>query len=117
MIESVEGTRHFSPHPGGARTLVVSKHSSILIEQLCQRAYKWKEIAEGLRFANHEINNIDAANSKPLDCLRAMLSDWMQWALGDARGSTDRSTLEALKKALYKANCGDIAETLTLTEK
>lgn len=106
-------------HPGGStRTLVESHHYGILIEQLCKRAAKWDMIATGLRFTNDEINNIDASsNSKPLACLRAVLSDWMQWAPGDARGSKDRSTLEALKIALYRANCGDIAETLTLTEK
>ena len=39
---------------------------------------------------------------------------WSHWAPGDARGSKDYATLEALRTAVDKAGCSVIAVTLTL---
>ncbi len=41
----------------------------------------------------------------------------MRWDAGDARGSKDRATLEALKTAVSKAGFGKVANELTLAEK
>ena len=46
----------------------------------------------------------------------AVLSVWMEKGPGDDRGSTDVATLEELVLAMRRANCGRIAQTLTLTD-
>ena len=46
----------------------------------------------------------------------AVLSVWMEKGPGGDRGSTDVATLEELVLAVRRANCGRIAQTLTLTD-
>ena len=46
----------------------------------------------------------------PQSWLAAMLSEWLQWAPGDGRGSTGFATRESLRVALLKANLGQLAE-------
>ena len=41
-----------------------------------------------------------------------MLSSWLQWAPGDARGSTDYATMEALRRAVNRAGLGVTAQEL-----
>ena len=41
-----------------------------------------------------------------------MLSQWLQWAPGDSRGSTSFATLEDLKTALNQAGLGATAHDL-----
>ena len=53
----------------------------------------------------------------PEGCLGEVLSTWTHWAAGDARGSEDRATLEALKRAVDVAGFPDIANSLTLSER
>ena len=91
-------------------------HYGYLVEQLVPCAPRWESIATNLRFQSHEIESIQS-NMMPEACLRKVLSQWMQWAPGDARGSVDRATLEALKTAVDKAGYGKIAEGLTLSER
>ena len=45
----------------------------------------------------------------PKSFLREMLSQWLQWAPGDGRGSKDFATKEALYAALLKINLGEFA--------
>ena len=42
--------------------------------------------------------------------LRELLSQWLEWAPGDARGSTGYATRESLVAALRKANLGVLVE-------
>ena len=49
--------------------------------------------------------------SAPNSWLGEMLTQWLQWAPGDGRGSTGFATKETLRAALLKANLGnDYAE-------
>jgi len=41
-----------------------------------------------------------------------MLARWIQWAPGDARGSRDYATLEALRTAVDQAGLGRTAHDL-----
>ena len=45
----------------------------------------------------------------PNSWLGEMLTQWLEWAPGDARGSTGFATKEALHVALLKANLGQLA--------
>ena len=102
------------------RTLVESRHYGILCQQLRPCAAKWREIAQGLRFHPGEIDNIQADPMKmmgaPVSYMDAVLKVWMEKGPGDDRGSTDVATLEELVLAVRRANCGRIAQTLTLTD-
>jgi hypothetical protein len=46
----------------------------------------------------------------PESYLGAMLSQWLQWAPGDGRGSTGFATRESLHAALLRANLGQLAQ-------
>ena len=46
----------------------------------------------------------------PKSWLGQMLSQWLQWAPGDGRGSTGFATKESLRAALLKANLGQLAQ-------
>ena len=64
-------------------------------------------------------NELDVIERKPLlipdgpnSWLDAMLTEWLQWAPGDGRESTNFATLESLMEALYKAGLPPIAQSL-----
>ena len=94
-------------------------HCSFLIQQLNSCAYKWREIGTYLKFQQDELNNIQAnqslINGTPKSWLSAMISDWMEWAPGDSRGSTSYANLHDLKSAVSKAGFGVVAEELSLS--
>ena len=46
----------------------------------------------------------------PQSWLRKMLSQWLQWAPGDGRGSTGFATKESLRAALLSINLGQLAQ-------
>ena len=100
------------------RTPVEGVHYGTLYEQLSPHAHKWEDIAIGLRFTPEEIqiikNNPANVHEGPKAYLKHVLRDWMLWAPGDARKSTDTATLEALKKAIDKAGLGRVSQKLTL---
>lgn len=77
---------------------------------------RWKEIGKCLGFRAAELSLIESSPtllpSAPSSYLTAMLSDWQQWAPGDARGSTDYATLDSLRAAVDVAGLGVIAEEL-----
>ena len=85
-----------------------------LYEKLKEHSYKWKEIGTLLGFRPGELNNIEARplllSSAPKSWLSAMLAEWLQWAPGDARGSTDFATLNGLIQALDKAGLSATAQ-------
>jgi hypothetical protein len=82
--------------------------------ELC--ATKWRDIGRQLGFKKGEMINIEnhpgLLVEAPESYLREMLSMWLQWAPGDARGSTGFATRESLRAALLKANLGQLAHRL-----
>ena len=77
-------------------------------------------IAEGLRFKPYEIENIQSDPLKlcgaPGSYLGAVLSTWMLWAPGDARGSKEFATLERLKEVVDRVGYPTIAANLKLED-
>ena len=89
---------------------------SYIYKKLKPYAYKWREIARGLRFTPAELENITAnpshSTAAPGSYLSAMLSDWLEWAPGDARGSINCATMEDLRSAVDRAGLGLTAREL-----
>ena len=87
-----------------------------LYEKLKEHSSKWKEVGTLLGFRPGELNNIEAKplllRGAPKSWLYEMLEEWLQWAPGDARGSTDFATLSGLREALDKAGLGATAQSL-----
>ena len=92
-------------------------HLSSLVGALKCHASKWKEIGTHLGFQQGELLNIAGKpslfNDAPQSWLQAMLSEWLQWAPGDSRGSQSYSTLQMLKSALNKSGLGATASNLS----
>ena len=95
-----------------------SVHLPSLLQQIHGHSAKWRDIGGVLGFTQGELDIIQASPSlfasAPKSWLTKMLSDWLQWAPGDGRGSTHCATLERLKDALKQANLGVTADTLHL---
>ena len=91
-------------------------HHSVLLKQLTEHAAAWREIGTYLGFTQGQLNNIQAnqslATNIPVSSLSTMLSQWLQWAPRDSRGSTSFATLEDLKAALNQAGLGATAHDL-----
>ena len=89
-----------------------------ICEQLNPHLSAWRAIGQHLGFKPGELDAIRANPSlldgAPQSYLSAMLASWLQWAPGDARGSTSYATLPALKSAVDKAGFGLTASLLTL---
>ena len=88
-------------------------HLAMLLSKLNDHVFR---IGSNLGFKQGELSNIDASirqqdNPGPVGCLRAMLSQWFQWAPGDNRGSPSFATLDALKTALRDSGLGAIASS------
>ena len=84
-----------------------------ILQHLQPFSNKWERIGEGLGFTFNEFQNIKAMPSlEPSSYLRHMLSEWQQWAPGDARGSSSYATLEALVSAVDRAGLGRAAQEL-----
>ena len=94
-----------------------SSHFSHLYAQLSSHAADWSEIGSYLGFSQSELKIISCdplnLSEAPKGYLRAMLSQWLEWAPGDHRGSKQYATLETLKAAVCKAGLGVTANTLT----
>ena len=92
-------------------------HLSALVSALNNHAFKWKEIGTHLGFLSGELANIAGKplllNDAPQSWLQAMLSEWLQWAPGDSRGSQSYSTIEMLKSALDKSGLAATACNLS----
>ena len=59
---------------------------------------------------NIQSNPMLLTQSAPKSYLREMLSQWLQWAPGDGRGSIGYASKESLRAALLKANLGQLAQ-------
>ena len=97
-------------------TVLTSCHYASLIQQLSSDAAKWREIGIYLGFSANELNVIQSKpalfTEAPTSWLQEILSQWLQWAPGDSRGSTSYATLENLKIALSRAGLGATAHHL-----
>ena len=94
------------------------EHLPDLLTALRNHAWKWRDIGTQLGFQQGELENI-AANQTlqpniSQSCLRAMLSEWLQWAPGDSRGSLTIATLKTPKSALRESGLGATAQELSL---
>ena len=71
-----------------------------------------------LGFTTDELDNIQASpmlmSGAPKSWLHRMLSEWLEWAPGDRRGSMDFATLEGLRDALRLAGLAATAHDLHL---
>lgn len=89
-----------------------------LLRQLKKHASKWREIGINLEFLPGELSNISArpnlSEGAPVSLLGALLEEWIQWAPGDSRGSTDFATLESMKTALSDSGLGAAAHDLVV---
>ena len=87
-----------------------------LYSKLNCHAPHWRDIATQLGFRQTELKTIEARpfllQEAPQSWLRAMLSDWLEWAPNDSRGSSSFATLQALKDALSKSGLGATASIL-----
>ena len=76
-------------------------------------ATKWRDIGRALGFTEGEMDNIQSRpllmQLAPNSWLGEMLTQWLEWAPGDGRGSTGFATKETLRVALLKANLGQLA--------
>ena len=101
-----------------SETKLSDGHFPLIYEKLRPHSSKWQDIGTGLQFTSSELTNIRSNHllltTGPHGYLWEMLSQWLQWASGDARGSTDYATLEALRSAMDKAGLGRAAQELTL---
>ena len=102
-----------------SNTKLEKHHHTLLFGQLSGCAFKWTEIGIHLGFLSNELKNIAAEPSLHHEgtkgFLREMLSQWLEWAPGDQRGSKEYGTLEALKRAVSKAGLGATADDLTIS--
>ena len=99
------------------RTQLKQDEHGYLFRQLSKYADHWRAIGANLQFTQSELNKIGNATylfkqRSSSDLLSTMLSQWLQWAPGDARGSTNFATLEALIDALRKVNLDAVAHDL-----
>jgi hypothetical protein len=89
---------------------------NLVFTHLAQYASRWRAIGTGLRFTQYELDNIENMPSlfftAPGSMLHKMLSDWLQWAPGDNRGSTNYATVDSLIIALVKAGLAAVAGDL-----
>ena len=82
---------------------------------LAPHAAQWFAIGNALGFQQGDLANIQSnpmlmMQGPPGSWLREMLTQWLQWAPGDGRGSTGFATKESLCAALLKAGFGATAE-------
>ena len=91
-----------------------SDHHSICTK-LELHAAKWREIGGALGFKEGELDNIQSnplllVQSLPQSWLKQMITQLLQWAPGDGRGSTSVARKEFLHAALLKINLGKLAQ-------
>lgn len=111
------GSPQQTPIPPSQVRLTDSNYATLL-QQLEKHASKFREIGTALGFTQGELDNIQSAPrlqaNSPKSWLGDMLSQWLEWAPGDGRGSKGFATLEGLRDALRRANLGATAHDLHL---
>ena len=108
---------NFADQPASSR-LNSSQHHTPLLKQLQNHATHWRDIGTKLGFVQGELDNIEGSTvsttCRPKSYLSTLLTQWLEWAPGDGRGSQDFATLEGLRAALKQANLGATAYDLHL---
>ena len=104
-----------SDRPQSDRSRLGDNDHTWIYEKLEVRAAKWRDIGRAIGFKQGEMDNIESSpmlltQSPPQSWLREMLSQWLEWAPGDRRGSTSFATKESLRTALLNANLGQLAQ-------
>ena len=93
---------------------LTDRHLSALVSALKSHASKWMEIGTYLGFQQGDLLNITAnplfLTDAPRSWLQAMLSEWLQRAPGDSRGSP---SFASLKSALNKSDLASAASDLS----
>jgi hypothetical protein len=92
-------------------------HLAMLLNQLKDHAWQWRDIGSNLGFRQGELNNIQASIQQqdiPVGYLRAMFLQWFQWAPGDKRGSSSFASLNTLKTALKDSGLAATACNISL---
>ena len=101
-----------------AHTRLDRSHHANLLLQLTKDASDWRKVGTYLGFVSGELENIQSNPSlfckAPTSWLSELLTQWLQWAPGDIRGSTSFATLEDLKTALNQAGLGVSAHDLKI---
>ena len=104
------------PGQHGPTERLTDDHHAVLLKQLTKHSANWKMIGSYLGFSSGELNDIEARpfllQGAPTSWLSAMLAQWLQWAPGDSRGSTNFATVKALKAALNQAFLGATAHDI-----
>ena len=97
-----------------AATILSDKDHADIYNKLNRHAAKWRDIGGALGFTEGEMDNITGRlfmmQLAPNSWLRELLTQWLQWAPGDRRGSTGYATKESLRAALMSVNLGRLAE-------
>ena len=105
---------HFLSYNILAATGLSGDDHSAIYYKLEGHATKWRDIGRALGFTEGEMSNIECRpflmRLAPNSWLGEMLTQWLEWAPGDGRGSTGFATKEALRMALLKANLGQLAQ-------
>ena len=88
-----------------------------MYSKLAEYADKWLDLGAELGFKHTELTIIEKSpalflQSPPKSYLRKMLSQWLQWGPGDARGSPDFANSLMLHNALLKINLASVAYDL-----
>ena len=90
-----------------------------LYKQLSSNSAKWNMIGLNLGFQPSELQIIRARpflqSGAPESWLGTMLSEWLEWAPGDGRGSKGYATLHDLKDALVECGLRETARSLLET--
>ena len=105
------------PSPCDTQPLHEDPHLAMLLNQLKDHAWQWRDIGSNLGFRQGELNNIQASVQQqdvPVGYLTAMLTQWFQWAPRDNRGSSSFATLNALKTALKDCGLAATASNISL---
>ena len=93
------------------------KDLPVLYEKLIQHSSKWRDIGMFLGFSPGELDDIQERpplyGTAPKSWLRAMLTEWLQWAPRDGRGSANVANEHNLKQALIKAGLSDTAQAIS----
>ena len=107
---------HFNPYDSAdtVNTQFTDKNHHSICTKLDNFASEWRDIGGALGFKERELDNIENNKSlftkSPQSWLKRMITQWLQWAPGDGRGSTSVATKESLRAALLEINLGQLAQ-------
>lgn len=87
-----------------------------IYEKLRPYSSKWRRIGQDLGFTDDELSSIESAPlllaDAPYSWLHSMLSSWLLWVPGDARGSRKCASMKSLRRAVDRAGLGLVAQLM-----